>query len=314
MGRHDRGVQRPHLRASRLNSAWPKREERCSTGLRIIESGSGLLLTQRGGLEPAGEALFSIFGCGALLRTEPSNDSLSRPGFSTQEAADHVRSAWSMVEERIRFAVANAGLITAIRSTGSERARYLFIYAPGAGSNLADPFGAFLSDALVQKGVECWRFQFPYMESGRKSPDRTAVLEATWRAMIEAAGASSSKVIIGGRSMGGRIASHAVAQGARVDGLALFAYPLHPPGSPEKTRDEHLRSITVPTVFCSGTRDAFASPDELRQASRLVQGAVLHILEGADHAFSVMKASGRTRNDVWKEAKDALLAFLASIH
>ncbi len=110
--------------------------------------------------------------------------------------------------------------------------------------------------------------------------------------------------------MGGRIASQVVAQGEQVDGLTLFAYPLHPPGKPEQRRDRHLGAIRVPVLFCSGTRDAFGTPEELERIVKLVPGARLHLLEGADHGFAVPKASGRTRKDVWEEALEVLLTWL----
>jgi predicted alpha/beta-hydrolase family hydrolase len=113
--------------------------------------------------------------------------------------------------------------------------------------------------------------------------------------------------------MGGRIGSHVVAQGTKAAALALFAYPLHPPGKPEQRRDAHLPDIAVPTLFCSGTRDAFASPEELREASTLVPNASVHALDGADHGFAVPKSSGRTLQDVWAEAVDALVAWLRAI-
>jgi hypothetical protein len=121
------------------------------------------------------------------------------------------------------------------------------------------------------------------------------------------------RLIVGGRSMGGRIASMVVAAGEEVDGLALFAYPLHPPGQPERLRAEHLPKIAVPTLFCSGTRDAFASPEELRAAAKKVKRSTVHLLDGADHGFSVPKTSGRAKEDVWTEATQALLDWLSSL-
>ena len=100
------------------------------------------------------------------------------------------------------------------------------------------------------------------------------------------------------------------APGEAVHALALFAYPLHAPGRADSQRVEHLRSIGVPTLFCSGTRDAFGSPEELRGAAALVEDSALHLLEGADHGFATLKSSGRTREDVWREAVDAMLAWL----
>ena len=150
------------------------------------------------------------------------------------------------------------------------------------------------------------------MEAGKRRPDRTPVLEATWRAVIESVQQDGVRLAVGGRSMGGRIASQVVAAGTPADALALFAYPLRPPGNPEKMRDQHLPLIGVPTLFCSGTRDSFGRPDELRLAASKVPQATVHLLEGADHGFNVPKSSGRTREQVWDEAIDAMLDHLLS--
>src|SRR5581483_5325306 len=135
--------------------------------------------------------------------------------------------------------------------------------------------------------------QFPYMEAKKRSPDRPAVLEATWRAVIERLRSETPKLIVGGRSMGGRVASQAVAAGADADAIALFAYPLHPPGRPQQQRVEHFPALRVPVFFCSGTNDAFASPEELASAAKLLKRSTVHLLEGADHGFAVKKSRGR---------------------
>ena len=118
--------------------------------------------------------------------------------------------------------------------------------------------------------------------------------------------AQGTRLAIGGRSMGGRIASQVVAQGTAADGLALFAYPPTPPRSagkpPGKPRDEHRPGISVPTLFCSGTRDTFATADQLKEAAATVPVSAVHLLDGADHGFAVLKSSGRTKEDVWIEA------------
>jgi predicted alpha/beta-hydrolase family hydrolase len=186
----------------------------------------------------------------------------------------------------------------------------VFCYAPGASSNVHDPFGRFACRELASHGFISFRFQFPYIERGRRVPDRPAVLEATWGAVIEFARQEGQQIVVGGRSMGGRIASQVVAGGIAVDALVLLAYPLHPPGRPEKTRAEHLPAIRVPVLFCTGTRDAFASPEELEAAARLLEAGSLHLLADADHGFNVPKAAGRTREDVWREVLDAMLAWL----
>ena len=113
--------------------------------------------------------------------------------------------------------------------------------------------------------------------------------------------------------MGGRIASQIVAAGFEVDALGLFAYPLHAPGKPEKRRDDHFPRIAARTLFCSGSRDAFASPSELETTTTALPASTIHILDHADHGFNVPKSSGRTREDVWEEASTSLLDWLTSI-
>ncbi len=217
-----------------------------------------------------------------------------------------------MTDTTLRIEIAGGAAVTALR-TAARGARWTFVYAPGAGSNIHDPFGAYAARALAGQGVATVRFQFPYMEAGRRSPDRTPALEATWRAAINAARDSKTRIVVGGRSMGGRIASMVVADGVEVDALALFAYPLHPPGKPEQLRTDHLTSIKAPALFVSGTKDAFGAPDELRAASKIVKRSTLHLLEHADHGFAVSKSSGRTRDDVWAEAVAVFAAWITAI-
>jgi uncharacterized protein len=139
------------------------------------------------------------------------------------------------------------------------------------------------------------------------------VLEATWNAVLEASREPRRKIAVGGRSMGGRIASQAVAQGAEADALALFAYPLHPPGNLAKMRTEHLPALKLPALFVSGTSDSFGAPDEIKAAAKLVKGAKVHFLDGADHGFAVKKASGRTKDDVFAEAVGVFADWLLAL-
>lgn len=219
-----------------------------------------------------------------------------------------------MAEDPLAIEVPGAGPVTAIRTQApGERAGWTFIYAPGAGSNVHDPFGAYACRRLADAGIDCVRFQFPYQEAKKRSLDRPPVLEATWRAVIEQLRPAEGRLVVGGRSMGGRIASQVVAQSVAVDALALFAYPLHPPGRPEQRRDAHLPQIVVPALFCSGTNDAFASPEELRAAAALAPNATVHLLDGAGHGFAAPRASGRTRDEVRAEAVNAMLRWLRDI-
>jgi predicted alpha/beta-hydrolase family hydrolase len=209
----------------------------------------------------------------------------------------------------VKITVRSGVSVTAIRAAPKGDAGWTCVYAPGAGSNVNDPFGKHLCDALAARGVTAVRFQFPYQEAGRSGPDKPDVLEATWRAVIDAV-RGDGKLVIGGRSMGGRIASMVHAGGVACEALALFAYPLHPPGRPDKMRDEHLPAIKARTLFVSGTNDAFASPDELRAAASKVKRATVHLLEAADHGYGVKKSSGRTKADVYEEAAAAMIKWL----
>lgn len=183
----------------------------------------------------------------------------------------------------------------------------------GAGGDRRHPMLVALAAALAGSGRAALLYNFPYAEKGGGRPDPPAVLEATTRAAAslarEATGAR--RIVHGGRSMGGRIASQVVAAGERADGLAFLAYPLHPPGQFAKRREAHLPSIAAPMLFVQGTRDAFAREDLLLAlVERLGPRAELHRVAGADHSFGILKRTGRTPMDVLAEVRDVLLAWL----
>jgi predicted alpha/beta-hydrolase family hydrolase len=216
-----------------------------------------------------------------------------------------------MSERQLAIDLGPSGQVTAVETPAEgDPVGWRFLYAPGASANVHDPFGTFACRTLAERGVSSVRIQFPYQEAGRRSPDRNDILEATWMAASEQLATPDTRLAVGGRSMGGRIASQVLAKGVQADALVLFAYPLHPPGKPDQRRVEHLPNVTVPTLFCSGANDAFASPDELQQAAALLTSAQVHLLEGADHGFNVKKATGRTRQDVWEEAVDVMWDWL----
>jgi predicted alpha/beta-hydrolase family hydrolase len=193
------------------------------------------------------------------------------------------------------------------------RGHTVVVLGHGAGGTRRTPMLVSLAEDLVGSGRAAVLYNFPYAEKGRRSPDPPAVLEATTRAAAalarEATGAT--RIVHGGRSMGGRIASQVVASGEPADGLAFLAYPLHPPGQFEKRREAHLPSILAPMLFIQGTRDAFAREDLLLALlERLGPPAELHRVAEADHSFGVLKRSGRTPTDVLAEVRDTLLAWL----
>ncbi|MFN2557319.1 MAG: alpha/beta family hydrolase [Nitriliruptorales bacterium] len=160
------------------------------------------------------------------------------------------------------------------------------LLTPGAGSDRNHPSLLAIEAAVAPLAVA--RVDFPYRRAGRKRPDATSRMVAC---VIEEAGALAARagvppdqVVLGGRSMGGRMCSMAVAQGLRACGLVLIAYPLHPPGRPQQVRTEHFANLATPCLFISGTKDPFASPRELEDASAGITGPVTHVwIEGAGH-------------------------------
>jgi predicted alpha/beta-hydrolase family hydrolase len=164
------------------------------------------------------------------------------------------------------------------------------VLTPGAGAGSDQPSLVAIEAALAPVGVRVDRIDFPYRLAGKKAPDRPPVLLAT---VIEAAdalatelGVDGTRIAVGGRSMGGRMCSMAVADGMAAAALVLVSYPLHPPGKPERLRTEHFPAITVPCLFVSGTRDSFGTAAELELATAVIPGPVTHVwLEGGDHGL-----------------------------
>ena len=164
------------------------------------------------------------------------------------------------------------------------------VLTPGASAGRDQPSLVAIEEALHPDGVRVERIDFPYHLAGRRAPDRPPVLIGTVveaaRALAERLGVEATTIALGGRSMGGRMCSMAVAEGQATAGLVLISYPLHPPGKPEKSRTEHLAELAVPCLFVSGTRDAFGTRDELESATAAIPGAVTHVwIEGGDHGL-----------------------------
>lgn len=199
-------------------------------------------------------------------------------------------------EERFSLAVGRGEISAAFVTPGAGSP--ILVIAHGAGAGMDHPFLVGFARAAVDLGVAAMRFNFPYAEAGRRSPDAPAVAVGTWRAVLEAATtrAEGAPVAAGGKSYGGRMASVAVAEGAPAAGLVFLGYPLHPPGRPERIRDQHLYGIRVPMLFIQGSRDPFASPDLLeRVMDKLGKLATLHPVEGGDHSFKVRGVKAEPR-------------------
>ncbi len=193
------------------------------------------------------------------------------------------------------------------------RGETVVVLGHGAGGSRRTPMLLALADALARSGRAALLYNFPYAERRGRGPDPPAVLEAASRAAarlaVERSGAR--RVVHGGRSMGGRIASQVVAAGEPAAGLVLLAYPLHPPGRPEQLRDAHLPRIAVPMLFVQGTRDAFAREDLLqRTLAGLGPRAELARVAEADHSFAVLRRSGRTGEEVMREVEQTVLGWL----
>src|SRR5207302_3501102 len=187
-----------------------------------------------------------------------------------------------------------------------DGARLLYVLAHGAGAGMRHPFLETLARALAERDVATLRYQFPYMERRASRPDPPAVAAAAVRAAAAEAArlAPGLPLVAGGKSFGGRMTSTAQAEQPLpgVRGLVFLGFPLHPPGRPGDTRAEHLARVDVPMLFLQGTRDDFADLKLLESlVQRLGQRATLHLVEGGDHSFHVLKRSGRTEAEVLEE-------------
>jgi predicted alpha/beta-hydrolase family hydrolase len=224
-----------------------------------------------------------------------------------------------------------------------KRAGVTVILGHGAGANQLHPFMRLFASGLAERGFDVLTFNFQYMEQGRKVPDPKAKLEGCYRAVIEAAlitkKLKGNRLVIGGKSMGGRIASQVAAlecggstplsdettsssgkakpqvppSSINIAGLVFLGYPLHPPGRPDKLRDAHLPKIKSPMLFVQGSRDAFGSPEELRATIKKHHlPATLHIVDGGDHSLKVPQALGIPQAAIYALAMDSIAGWLPS--
>ena len=190
------------------------------------------------------------------------------------------------------------------------------ILAHGAGAPQTHPFMTAFARLLSARGIDAVTFNFLYMERGRRVPDPKARLEACYRAVIAAAraraGDGGRRMVIGGKSMGGRIATQVAADGgeAGVDGLVLLGYPLHPPGRPDKPRTAHLPAVTAPMLFVQGERDTFGTPDELRPVLATCADADLVTVDGADHSLRRRGKNAPPAADVYESVTGRIVGWL----
>ncbi len=197
-----------------------------------------------------------------------------------------------------------------------ESARVLYVLAHGAGAGMRHPFLETLARALAEREVATLRYHFPYMERRASRPDPPAVAATTVRAAVAEAArvAPGLSLVAGGKSFGGRMTSTAQAEQPLpgVRGLVFLGFPLHPPGRPDDKRAEHLERVQIPMLFLQGDRDEFADLTLLRPVIKRLGGrATLHLVEGGDHSFHVLKRSGRTDAEVMDEIADAIVEWSA---
>src|SRR5947209_5261749 len=205
----------------------------------------------------------------------------------------------------VRIAVGERGDVSGLLLR-PDGARLLYVLAHGAGAGMRHPFLEVVAQRLAERSIATLRYQFPYMEQRGRRPDPPAVAAATVRAaVIEAARvAPGLPLVAGGKSFGGRMTSTAQAEQPLpgVRGLVFLGFPLHPPGRPGDSRAEHLERVQIPMLFLQGTRDEFADLKLLRPVvKRLGERATLHLVEGGDHSFKVLKSAGRTADQVMTE-------------
>ncbi len=186
------------------------------------------------------------------------------------------------------------------------------VLAHGAGAGQMSSFMVGAARGFAARGVAAATFDFPYIRAGRHVPDQPAVLEGAWREAVDAARAQLAglPLFIGGKSMGGRIASQVAAQGIQppVAGLVFLGYPLHPPGKPQQRRDAHLPRIDAPMLFVQGTRDVFGTAGEIRELLPRLQHATLDEVQGGDHSFKIR--GSRDTDAVIQQILDRVVAWM----
>ncbi len=223
--------------------------------------------------------------------------------------------------EQFRVDITSSEHVTALayRAAPHGQAGVTLILAHGAGANQTSGFMVHFATAFAARGIDTVTFNFVYSQEGRRVPDRNDKLESCYRKVIDAVrggklhqDAHRRKLVIGGKSMGGRIASQVAAAGHDgISALVFLGYPLHPPGRPDKLRSKHLPDIRAPMLFVQGSRDAFGTPDELRSImGELKVAADLCMVKDGDHSFKVPKRSAMSQDQAYDFVLDEIVRWL----
>jgi predicted alpha/beta-hydrolase family hydrolase len=210
-------------------------------------------------------------------------------------------------EERFTIDVPGATAVSAAFTPAEGSFASLALFH-GAGAGMDHPFMSGFAEAIASEGVATVRCNFPYMEAGKRSTDRPPVAVATVRATFEAASerAGGEPVWVGGKSFGGRMASVAVAEGLAAAGIVFLGYPFHPPGKPDRVRDEHLSGIDRPMLFLQGSKDPFGTPAVRDAVIAKLPTATLHLVDGGGHSLE------RSRRDDAREVAASFAPLVAS--
>ncbi len=228
--------------------------------------------------------------------------------------------------EKLTVQVNDQDAVTALLYAAAKKNRAVVtvLLGHGAGANQTSGFMRMFAKGLAERGLDVMTFNFIYMEQGRSIPDQKHKLENCFRAVIEAAlkqkKLKSNRLVLGGKSMGGRIASQVMAGDEKesfadaVAGLVFLGYPLHPPGNPAKLRVDHLEHIHKPMLFVQGTRDALGTPEEITPFIKdLRPAAKIHSIEGGDHSFKAPKKFGFSQDQIFDTAMDEIDRWIREI-
>jgi predicted alpha/beta-hydrolase family hydrolase len=206
---------------------------------------------------------------------------------------------------------------TTYEAAAGRRLSATLVLAHGAGAGQASQFIIGFAHALGFLGLDVVTFNFLYAEERRRLPDRGPVLEACYRSVVEDvlehAGGGRQALFVGGKSMGGRIATQLAARehGMPIRGLVLLGYPLHPPGRPDQRRDAHLPAVQRPMLFVQGSRDAFGTPAELAPVlAALSPAPTLHVVEGGDHSFKLSRKDATTQASVYDDVQRTIVEWI----
>jgi predicted alpha/beta-hydrolase family hydrolase len=230
--------------------------------------------------------------------------------------------------EKLTVSVNEKESVTALHyaAANKTRAGLTALLSHGAGASQDSGFMRMFAIGLASRGLDVMTFNFVYMEQGRSVPDHKHKLESCFRAVIDTVvmhrKLKQNRLVIGGKSMGGRIASQVAAAAAQekepladqIDGLLFLGYPLHPPGNPAKLRVEHLEQIRKPMLFVQGTRDALGTPEEIQPfIKNLHPPATIHTIEGGDHSFKAPKKFGLSQEEIYETALDEIVRWAKAL-